>query len=109
MSGTYTGIKKPTDFAMRDLSYQNGWKDGVDACQRWMDDGSVVRVNPDDRPYLEAFARILAEDQDRAVGMIRAMQPRDRAVLLFFALEMTRLVETVEDARLMQRMKDIHP
>lgn len=76
------------------------------AILRLSDPEKLVRVHTADRPFLDAFARVLADDPDTAADIVRGMSGRDRAVLQFHLTELCAITDAVETERRARRSPD---
>lgn len=102
--GDYRGVPVP---GLLPGTNWDAWKAGVDAhYARTLElsagrdrDGRTVSVHPADKPFLDSFSRVLADDPDRAREIVRSLSGRDKAVLSFALGELSRLVSEEEMAR----------
>lgn len=96
MGDTYRGVPVPpeinpeTDQSDTDR-YATGWKAGVDAHY-----ARTLKLSGADRPFVDAFLAILADNPDGARQAIKDMSGRDRAVLSFMLTELSSVVDDAE-------------
>lgn len=101
---------------LNESSYPSGWVRGVDdalASRRDIpSDTGALKITGWTREAVRAFAHVSEDDPDTARRIVRDMSGADRAVLSFWAAEVSRLVEEEDSFRRQAdrtRARDSHP
>lgn len=100
-TGAYRGVLVPT---VLPGGRWDAWKAGVDAhYARTLElaaerdkDVRTLKLSGADRPFVDAFLAILADNPDGARQAVKDMSGRDRAVLSFMLTELSSVVDEEE-------------
>lgn len=116
MLGDYRSVPVPGAYYAWNITAQAAWRDGVDAAlasrQDIPSDTGALKITGWTREAVRAFAHVSEDDPDTARRIVRGMSGADRAVLSFWAAEVSRLVEEEDSFRRQAdrtRARDSHP